>query len=282
MAYRGTITRAEWGARPPKSRSAMRSPVGVSVGHWEGPRLWGDLWWAGHDTCAAKVRGIQNFHMNGSYSDGAYNDFACPHGWVFEMRGLGIANGASGTTLANTTRHAVCALVGQGDPIGEMPDLFDALDAALDGYVAYAGADGSRASGHRDVVATACPGDLIDAWCDAWRYSASAPAPAPGPSPVPGPTAIDWKALRRYLAAVYSSEVAAGPTLRRGSLGPEVVAWQHALNLTTGSNLTADGDYGRASQAQTVAFQRFLRIGSDGIVGPVSRRTMVAALATIR
>jgi len=255
----------------------MLSPVGITVGHWEGPRLWGDLWWAGHDTCAQKVRVIQNYHMNNNYSDIAYNEIPCPHGWIFEGRGYGVANGASGTTHANTHRYAVCALVGLGDPIAQMPDLFDALNASFTGAHLFGGAPARPGSGHRDVVATMCPGDVIDRWADAWSYGAPIPAPAPAPGPAP-----DWRALRRWLAGVYGAEVAHGPTLRLGSRGHEVTSWQHALNLASGANLATDGHFGPQTRAKTVAFQRFLGIAADGIVGPQSRRTMVAALGQVQ
>lgn len=259
----------------------MLNPVGINVCHWEGPGLWGPLWAFGHDACAGKVRTIQNFHMNGAYSDIAYNDVACPHGYVFEGRGLGVANGASGTTAANTHRYAVCALVGQGDGIANMPELFDALNAALTGYCLFGGAHSSPASGHRDVVATACPGDIIDAWADRWSLGIPIPAPpAPGPAPAPGP-GVDWHAIRVAIARKVEGEVAVGPLLRLGSRGGEVTSWQHALNLTVGANLAPDGDFGRLTRTATGGFQYVASIGVDGVVGPQSRGAMVTALKKI-
>lgn len=276
--FRGTIQRPEWGARAPKSVSPMRAPTGISVNHWEGPALWGPLWGFGHNTCAGKVRGIQAFHMSGIYSDIAYSDVACPHGYVFAGRGIGVANGASGTTDANTHRYAVCALVGQGDPIEQMGDLFDALNAALTGYVLFAGAPGDQASGHRDVVATACPGDAIYAWAHQWRIGTPLPAPAPGPAPGPP---VDLHTIRQVVARFASGHVAQGPILRVGSRGGEVEWWQHALNLTTGANLTADGIFGPLTRHATARFQASRRIAVDGVVGPQSRGTMVQALAPL-
>lgn len=283
--YRGTIQRAEWGARAPKSVSPMRAPVGLSVVHWEGPALWGPLWPFAHDTCAAKVRGIQAFHMSGIYSDVAYNDLVCPHGYVFAGRGIGVANGANGGNAgANSHRYAVCAVVGDGDPILSMPDLFDALNVALTGYVLFGGAPASPASGHRDVNATACPGNDLDAWADRWAFGATSPTPGPAPAPTPAPTPgpIDWLALRRYLAGVYQSEIVAGPLLRQGSRGGEVTSWQHALNIATGANLTPDGAFGPLTRNATARFQAAARIGVDGIVGPQSRRAMTARLEAIK
>lgn len=53
-------------------------------------------------------------------------------------------------------------------------------------------------------------------------------------------------------------------TIRLGSKGPEVAAWQQFLRLK------ADGVFGPATQAATVAFQRSKKLTADGVVGPAT------------
>src|SRR6266496_2949555 len=80
------ITRAQWGARPRGNGSITPfTPRGVCV-HWE---CEGWAWSWDHSTCDDKVRNIQAYHMDvKGWSDIAYNFLACPHGYVFEGRGL--------------------------------------------------------------------------------------------------------------------------------------------------------------------------------------------------
>ena len=78
------VTRAQWGARPPRNRTPL-NPTGATA-HWEGPHM-GVF---PHTACPSKVRGIQAFHMDSrGWSDIAYNAIVCPHGYVFEGRGPG-------------------------------------------------------------------------------------------------------------------------------------------------------------------------------------------------
>jgi hypothetical protein len=75
------VTRGEWGARAPRSVTPLW--VNLVTSHWEGPHM-GSF---GHDQCAGKVRGIQNFHMDSrGWGDIAYNAVACPHGFVTAVR----------------------------------------------------------------------------------------------------------------------------------------------------------------------------------------------------
>lgn len=259
--FRGLISRGEWGARPPKSRSPMLAPLGESVVHWEGPQLWAgvnvhDL--ATHDRCAAKVRGIQNFHMGGIYADIAYNHVACPHGYVFEGRGGGIANGANGNTHINSHRYAVCALLGQNDPI--TPDLLDALAWTLGVYVAIAGAP-NAADGHRDVNTTACPGEELHWWANAWHAGAvPMPGPQPPPQPLPAPGPIGsfppWPGRVLRLTK---------PMMR----GSDIGTYQDRL-AKRGWKIDVDCTFGPQTDRIVRAFQREKGLLVDGKVGPVT------------
>ena len=70
-----------------------------------------------HDKCAGKVRSIQGFHRDSrGWADIAYNAVVCPHGYVFEGRGVHTKSAANGSTQANDDWYAVCYLGGVGDP----------------------------------------------------------------------------------------------------------------------------------------------------------------------
>ncbi len=150
------VTRAEWGARRPRSVTALW--VDLATSHWEGPHMGAFP----HESCASKVRGIQAFHMDSrGWSDIAYNAVACPHGYVFEGRGDGVRSAANGTTAGNSGGYAVCYLGGEGDGFTEAGSR--AMKAAGD-WLTRAG---SGRNGHRDWKPTACPGDEIYHWTHA-------------------------------------------------------------------------------------------------------------------
>jgi hypothetical protein len=150
------VTRAQWGARAPRSVTRLSGPRGVTW-HYEGPPM-GVF---PHTACATKVRGIQAFHMDGrGWSDIAYTHLVCPHGVVFEGRGAGVRTAANGTNTGNSLSLAVCALLGVGDP--HPLTLFFGLDAARRRLMS--AGTGAETWVHRDWKATACPGDPITRW----------------------------------------------------------------------------------------------------------------------
>ena len=152
------ITREEWGALPPLSYTGI-DPTFGSTGHWEGPQLG---WPWDHASCYTKVRGIQSFHMEGNnWSDIAYSDIACPHGYVFEGRGPWRRTAANGTNVGNNTAYAVCYLGGQNDGFTEPGER--AMLASFN-RLQYNGGAGHQRNGHRDWKATQCPGDEIYLW----------------------------------------------------------------------------------------------------------------------
>ena len=173
------VSRGEWGARAPRSVTALHNPPGVTF-HYVGPR-YGPF---SHASCASKVRAIQAFHMDSrGWSDGAYNMVACPHGYAFVLRGRDVRSAANGTNAGNSGSHAICALLGDGDTITD--GLLLALHRARDYLMG--GGTGPRAWGHRDWKATGCPGNPLYAWFRAGmrRPGSTDPTPTPSPSPTP-------------------------------------------------------------------------------------------------
>lgn len=60
---------------------------------------------------------------------------------------------------------------------------------------------------------------------------------------------------------------AAGPLLKRGAKGGDVRRLQERLNAA-GVAVAVDGDFGPATAAAVVAFQKARGLGADGVVGP--------------
>lgn len=88
---------------------------------------------------------------------------------------------------------------------------------------------------------------------------ALAPKPAPKPTPKPTPKPNPYAA---YMKVV----------LGKGDTGSAVVALQKGLKIT------ADGDFGPATEAAVKAFQKAHMLQSDGVVGPATWAALVAAL----
>jgi peptidoglycan hydrolase-like protein with peptidoglycan-binding domain len=71
--------------------------------------------------------------------------------------------------------------------------------------------------------------------------------------------------------------VAPSTTLKPGDTGEQVKTLQHALTAL-GYPVTADGDYGPATQAAVVKFQTAKGLTPDGVVGPVTLAELQKAL----
>lgn len=163
------IPRADWGASPTSPAAALTSAEGVAV-HYLGTRYET----RDHARCAAYVRAVRDSHLRHpteNWVDIAYNLLVCEHGVVFEGRGAGRRSGANGSSAANRSHYAVCALLGASGltvpPDAQLAGLADAVD-----YLRERGA-GREVTGHRDHRATACPGDALYGW-----VQAGAPRPA--------------------------------------------------------------------------------------------------------
>ncbi|MDB1089995.1 peptidoglycan-binding domain-containing protein, partial [Streptomyces sp. ACA25] len=236
------VTRSQWGARAPRSRSTNITPGngGVTVHHVGGSRVAR----GNHADCAGQVRGIQNYHMDtNGWDDVAYSHLACVHGYVFQGRGEGYRTAANGTTSGNQNWYAVCGLTGGSstnyDTITNQ--LIDAFHLAITRLRNQGGA-ASRINGHRDHLATACPGNLY-AYV---QNGAMNPGGGGGAPPWPG---------------VYFRQP---PVFRHASVG----TWQSRMNSAHGFSLAVDSSYGPASESACRTFQRRRGLSVDGIVGP--------------
>lgn len=232
------VTRTQWGARRPRrvNGGPMSAP---STGHWNGPKLTvgGSTSWD-HSRCASLVRGVQNFHMDGrGWNDIAYNFVICPHGYVFEGRGLNVWNGANGTTSGNRSSHAIMWLVGKGNPFvsNEKRAFRDAVRFTADRTSAP-----DRAIGHRDHKSTECPGDERYRWIRSGMPTTSGSSTAPTSLPI----------------------------VKMGDRGNVVYLIQGILKYKGKHNISVDGVFGSQTYGAVKAVQSAFGLVVDGIVGP--------------
>lgn len=166
------VSRTQWGARPPRPGAATSMVAHPSITvHWEGEG-WHYPW--DHSTCDDKVRGIQNFHMDGrGWSDIAYNYLNCPHGYTYEGRGYNKRSSANGNDTWNMASYATQAMWGSNAGAKVPNALKDALLFSFE-ILRSRGTATSVVKGHRDWHSTDCPGDELYAW-----VKAGCPDPTP-------------------------------------------------------------------------------------------------------
>lgn len=133
------ITRAEWGAAPPRSRVPVNWPAGVDL-------------WVHHTTGPSDQtpREIQAFHMGPSrgWNDIGYGYLIDQMGNVYEGRGEALAAHSPGKN-----HEPSVALIGD---YSQMPPT-DAQHRAV--WVLMEHLEAGDLRGHRENTATSCPGD---------------------------------------------------------------------------------------------------------------------------
>jgi len=164
------LPRSAWGAAPPKSPGRPWAPGGPVdlVVHWVGGN--GTIGIQSHTDCPARIKAVQSYEMSQEYSDIAYNLVCCPHGTVYEGRGLGVQGAANGPST-NATKPSVCLLLNTQDTMTpEMQASVLELNRTITPGTILA---------HREVNTTVCPGPQVYGWILTTRTQ---PAPTPPPS----------------------------------------------------------------------------------------------------
>lgn len=242
------ITRAEWGAKPPKYRNSIRTPT---------PRLWV------HHTADDRqgptaVRAHQTFHMNTKgWSDIAYSFLIGDNGEIFEGRGFRIAGGH--TKDDNTRSHGICLLGNFDRRKPTNASLRSLIELAT--YGRNTGYWIPTLGGHKDApgAATACPGRHLYAVLPAIRNRVAHPPPVPLPKAKKG-----WKpAYRPYPGSISPA-----------SLSRNIKVWQQLLN-ERGSHLgnpnwnqlAVDGGYGPKTN-HVIEFAKKLYGVNERYAGP--------------
>ncbi|MFJ5259082.1 N-acetylmuramoyl-L-alanine amidase [Streptomyces sp. NPDC088387] len=257
------VTRKQLGW-PASAAPSQATTKGVKV-HYTGSAVSTALL-KDHQRCIALWRDIRAAHLANkveNYSDVAYNYAACVHGYVLEGRGVGRRTGANGNQTLNKAHYAVLGLIGKTGVTQPTDELLSALRDAIEHLQDHGG--GKEVKGHKDGLATLCPGGPLYAW-----VQKGAPRPGGKPAtPKPG-TARPVVDLSQLIAAAKSDPPKKGTPVSYA--GVKVV--EDALvkeGLLAGS--LADGHFGTATKAAYGLWQ--MRCGwrgadADGIPGKSS------------
>jgi hypothetical protein len=242
--------RAAWGAMPPKSNAGGFSSLDATVTHYTGAGHGYMVAGADHEACRAQVRAIQASHQAiPEQSDIEYCALACAHGYLMEGRIIGRKGGANGTADSNARMPSICALVG----VDDVPT--SAMLAALEDFYRRVDAHAGRAVpryGHRNIVATACPGD----WLSAWLTDTAPPSSGAG---TPPPSSSSWTCPPYPGTGDY------------GCSSSTCLAWQEAMILNgyiSDTPANRDGWWGDGMHNATARMQQSWGwTDADGIAG---------------
>jgi hypothetical protein len=170
------FTRAQWGARPPRTGYTTTLAGHIGIHHTATVEDFAASTW---EECAARVRAIQTYHIDAQgWNDIGYAYVVCKHGHVFQAReddddttdlqGAhdGFNRGSTGISAFGyfhppvdhqPTEAQLSAIVQLTAWISSRRDI-DPLGRTL--YPAF-GVAVDNIYGHREVSATACPGDHL-------------------------------------------------------------------------------------------------------------------------
>ncbi|KAL8613357.1 hypothetical protein ACOMHN_052596 [Nucella lapillus] len=162
------ITRAEWGARAPTHHTPDMPdlPVYVFVHHGASGACDSEA------TCKAKVRGYQDYHIDGhGWSDIGYNFLVGEDGNAYEARGWN-EQGAH-TKGYNSNGIAICFIGNFMDHLPNAKALQVAKDLIQCGLANHKIQTNYTLKGHRDVGSTLCPGDQLYERIHGWPHYVS-------------------------------------------------------------------------------------------------------------
>ncbi|MFE1749011.1 N-acetylmuramoyl-L-alanine amidase [Streptomyces anandii] len=270
------VTRSQWGARPSRYELVyIAGTSGVKV-HYEGTPVPASLAEpASHSKCDDRMRALQASHLANTkedYSDIAYNFVVCPHGYVYEGRGLHKKTAANGNQPLNKAHYAVCAMLGSEGLTkptdAQLAGLRDAID-----YLRSKGGAGNDIKGHRDGYPTECPGGPLYAWVQKG-------APRPDANTSPQPSAKPKVSLAHIVyAAKHDPAAAQGHTSHKA----EVLLVEKALKAEgLLSAQWVDGSFGSKTVTAYARWQRspagggFTGDDADGIPGMTSLKLLAA------
>ena len=259
-------TRADWGAT---STSGMAFVPAARrdefFNHYDGANPLG-LADQPHSACLAKVKADQRFHMGPSrgWSDIGYNGLICQHGRAIEGRGLDYAG--AHCPDHNTRGYGIQFQVGGNEAPTQAAK--DRMRRLYDDLCKRSGRQLSM-KGHRDGLATLCPGDIVYSWVKAGMPVSGAAATTPAkPTSKPKPTT--------------TSKAPAFPLPRGSYFGPksgpaasvsgyyshraDLRRWQEQMRKR-GWSLTADGLYGPATARVARQFQAEKGLPADSRIG---------------
>lgn len=209
------VTRSALGWGP--SPASQATPTQGLVVHYDG----GDQGLAGrpHSMCLAYWRRTRAFHTGPvrRWADIGYSFGACPHGYVFEGRGLYRVQAAQ--LRGNSTWYSCTLMSGPGeDPTPEQIDAVRQLRAWL-----MSKGVGGAVRGHRDFFNTSCPGDRLYRLVRDGTFTRS-------PSPSEGDDVSAKDLWTHELKVPFGSKE--NPSWQAGNVLVNTAKWTHELRQT--------------------------------------------------
>lgn len=237
-----------------------------------------------HSECIAYWNRTRSFHTGPSrgWRDVGYSWYCCSHGYVIEGRGLNREQAAQ--PGGNSTYYSVTLATGPTDEVTAAQ--INAVRQLREWLMEPATSIRGTVKGHRDFIATSCPGDKAyrmvrdgtftkpATWGDK-APDLSKPKPAPKPAP-PKKTAPAKKAPKFPLKRGWAFGPRTGPTWQVSgyySHRADLRRWQQRMS-DRGWVIAVDGLYGDQTRDVARRFQAEKGLGVDGLIG---RATWAAA-----
>ena len=239
---------AQWGARPPSEplTTVPNRPSYIVVHHTA----------TSNDVANTQAqaytlaRNVQSWHMSQGWGDSGQQFTISRGGYIMEGRHGSISKLRGGTTFIRGIHAGAPAngesigIENEGLYTGVQPPgaLYDSLLNLCAHLCSQYGIAASKILGHRDFMATQCPGDKLYAMLPQLRADV---AEKLGQQPPP-PT---W------------------PTVKKGASGERVRSIQYLLRQA-GDTTAVDGAFGPGTETDVREFQTAKGLTVDGVVGP--------------
>lgn len=264
-------TRADWGATPTSGMAFVPAARRDEFfNHYDGANPLG-LADQPHSACLAKVKADQRFHMGPSrgWSDIGYNGLICQHGRAIEGRGLDYAG--AHCPDHNTRGYGIQFQVGGNEAPTQaakdrMRRLYDDLCKRSGRKLAM--------KGHRDGLATLCPGDIVYSWVKAGMpVSGAAATTPPKPTSKPKPTTTSKAPAFPLPPGSYFGPKSGPAASVSGyySHRADLKRWQEQMKKR-GWSLDADGLYGPTTAKVARQFQKERGLPVDSLIGAATWR----------
>lgn len=233
---------------------------GIAV-HYNGPAT-GLKETASHSRCVTYWKNTRNYHVNGNgWADIGYSFGVCPHGYVFEGRGLNKTQAAQ--PGGNTTYYSVTFMIGGSEKPGTKH--FQAWRDVRDWLFS----KGVRKviKNHSDFVSTSCPGSHLRGLVNNGFLLDGKGNPGSGGGG--GGSKPGTKAPAFPLPSGWYFGPRSGPDYSVSgyySYRSDLRRWQQRMR-DRGWNISADGLYGPQTKNVATAFQREKGLLVDGLIG---------------
>ena len=247
------ISTKEWDARPPKQWAAETRPQYIVIHHTASPNPPNDASKGTLTGAKNFARSIQKAHMDGfGWADSGHNFLNTTGGFLLE--------GRHGSLNAIKKGRSVRSAHAGNDKGNESPGIenegtfttyqmnaqqWNSLVDLCVSICSSANIDPDNIKGHRDFSPTQCPGN--------WLYS-------------------QLPRLRNEVRQRLGTPK--DDILKEGDTGPKVRELQQILKNQGFNPGPIDGIFGSGTTQAVISFQKYHSLEADGLVGPVTWRTL--------